>query len=262
MYDVLGLRVVLSSASGAAASATDKVAACQHVEDVVHRLWSSVHSRRKDYILAPKANGYQSLHLAVCVPPHILEAASSGSSSDAASAPHGTSAGTGAEQEHGWPPGTLAELQIRTDDMHAAAETGASAHFAYKGGLDAEQTRRLQAFTGQLMQVRPHAPDIASQVHIVCMMCLTKQIRLVAKCVCAAWACQSNCCCLIFVRQSLVDANVFGAAIGHAATKHTSGVLLSCARMAAGADVARRGPANGALAGRARALSSRPRCKR
>lgn len=148
---MLGLRVILSSAPGRDVPAATKEAACRHVASVVHGLWASVHSRHKDYIAAPKANGYQSLHLAVCVPAHILAATPSSSAGGAAHSepPKGTTM-----ERPRWPPGTLAELQIRTDDMHRAAETGASAHFAYKGGLDEAQTQRLQEFTGRLMQVR------------------------------------------------------------------------------------------------------------
>lgn len=75
----------------------DTVEECYRVLGLVHAIWNPLPGRIKDYIAVPKHNGYRSIHTTIF---------------------------TGS--------GGIAEIQIRTKEMHAEAAYGIAAHFAYK----------------------------------------------------------------------------------------------------------------------------------
>jgi len=79
----------------------DTVSECYNALGVVHDMYTPIPKRFKDYISTPKSNMYQSLHTTVIA-------------SNA----------------------TPFEIQIRTYEMHRAAEYGVAAHWKYKAGVN------------------------------------------------------------------------------------------------------------------------------
>lgn len=87
IYDLIALRIVV-----------EDVERCYEVLSILHRHFTPIPNRLKDYIKNPKVNGYQSLHSTV---------------KDEVT-------------------GDIFEFQIRTAEMNEYAEYGVAAHWAYK----------------------------------------------------------------------------------------------------------------------------------
>ena len=86
LSDIFGFRVIVDTEDD-----------CYRALGVIHRAWSSVPGRFKDFISTPKSNNYRSLHTTV-VGPRAMRI----------------------------------EMQIRTQDMDRVAEQGVAAHWRYK----------------------------------------------------------------------------------------------------------------------------------
>ncbi|SHH16334.1 RelA/SpoT family protein [Thermosipho atlanticus] len=86
IYDLIGIRAIV-----------DDIRTCYTTVGVVHQIWVPLPGRFKDYIAAPKSNGYKSIHTTVIT-------------------------------QFGEP----LEVQIRDHNMHAEAEYGLIAHWIYK----------------------------------------------------------------------------------------------------------------------------------
>ena len=86
LFDLLAIRIIL-----------DKVEECYAVLGIVHKIYTPIQDRFKDYIATPKSNGYQSIHTTVF----------------------------GHDEK-------IVEVQIRTKEMDKLAEVGVAAHWIYK----------------------------------------------------------------------------------------------------------------------------------
>lgn len=92
------------------------IPSCYLALGALHELYKPVPGKFKDYVALPKANGYQSLHTTVI-----------------------------------GPQGLPVEVQIRTSEMHAVAESGVASHWLYKDD-SAESFSELQRKTHNWLQ--------------------------------------------------------------------------------------------------------------
>lgn len=106
----------------------DTIPECYAALGVIQGLWRPIPDEYDDYIVAPKANNYQSLHAVVI-----------------------------------GPGGKSLEVQIRTREMHQQAELGIAAHWRYKeGGLRDVSFDDKVAWLRQLLQwAREEASEYA-----------------------------------------------------------------------------------------------------
>ncbi len=99
----------------------DNVSDCYQALGLLHSRYASLPGRFKDYVSTPKPNGYQSLHTAVIGP----------------------------FQQR-------IEVQVRTGDMHAVAEFGVAAHWAYKHGQPTQSGPQYR-WLRELLDILEHA---------------------------------------------------------------------------------------------------------
>ena len=93
---------------------------CYRTLGLVHQRWPVVPGRFKDFISTPKRNGYRSLHTTIIHDEQMR-----------------------------------IEIQIRTEEMHAQAEHGLAAHWAYKEGKAAAKAQH--PWINDLIEILEHA---------------------------------------------------------------------------------------------------------
>jgi guanosine-3',5'-bis(diphosphate) 3'-pyrophosphohydrolase len=98
----------------------DSVEDCYRALGLIHQRWPVVPGRFKDFISTPKRNGYRTLHTTVIHDEQMR-----------------------------------IEIQIRTQEMHAQAEHGFAAHWAYKEGKAAAKTQH--PWISDLIEILDHA---------------------------------------------------------------------------------------------------------
>ncbi len=122
IYDKYAIRVIV-----------DTEAECYLVLGIVHSFFRPIPNRFKDYIAAPKANMYQSLHTTV----------------------------TSIEE-------IPFEIQIRTWDMHISAEYGIAAHWKYKEGIQKrDRMEERLAWVRQVIEAQQTSDDVEEIVNII-----------------------------------------------------------------------------------------------
>lgn len=104
IYDILALRII-----------TNTELECYEILGLIHKTYTPVPGRFKDYIAMPKPNMYQSLHTTIV-------------SGD----------------------GNFYEIQIRTKDMDDIAETGIASHWAYKEGTGYNSKKEQEEIENKL----------------------------------------------------------------------------------------------------------------
>lgn len=113
IYDLVALRIIVADVEN-----------CYKALGALHKIWTPLPGRIKDYISQPKANGYRSLHTTVLAPGDITT-----------------------------------EFQIKTLQMHQEAEYGAAAHLSYKGQAPAKTYKHQFYWIEQLRRWQEETQD-------------------------------------------------------------------------------------------------------
>lgn len=113
IYDLVALRIIVNN-----------VEDCYQALGALHKNWSPLPGRIKDYVSAPKPNGYRSLHTTII------------------------------SQDN-----KITEFQIKTEAMHKEAEYGAAAHLSYKEQAPLPYHGRKFYWLDQLRQWREETKD-------------------------------------------------------------------------------------------------------
>lgn len=101
------------------------IADCYATLGVIHARWKPLKGRIKDYVAQPKPNGYQSIHTTVFADG-----------------------------------GNIFEIQIRTQEMHDAAEFGVAAHWQYdEAGKRSRPTPRSVKWMKELAKIQKEIQD-------------------------------------------------------------------------------------------------------
>lgn len=120
VYDLMALRIIV-----------DDKETCYRVLGILHSIYQPMIARIKDYIAAPKPNGYQSLHTTVITPNK-----------------------------------QIIEFQIRSKDMHEFAEKGLAASFHYHSAKESKNYTKRGTVTNlpSNLQWISQLQDIASRL--------------------------------------------------------------------------------------------------
>lgn len=120
VYDLMALRIIV-----------DDKETCYRVLGILHSIYQPMIARIKDYIAAPKPNGYQSLHTTVITPNK-----------------------------------QIVEFQIRSKDMHKFAERGLASSFHYHNVKDSKNYTKRGVVTNlpANLQWITQLQDIASRL--------------------------------------------------------------------------------------------------
>ena len=138
VYDILAVRIVFTPKMD-----QPEAWQCWHIYWLITGLYTSNTDRIRDWVGAPKANGYEALHLTVM-----------------------------------GPSGRWVEVQIRSQRMDEIAEKGVAAHWKYKG--DTEFNAELDKWLADIKEVLEHANenDLSSLMDDIRGFFYAKEVRV------------------------------------------------------------------------------------